>query len=248
MTSTRTGDRLLSPRNPDNLPRVRKTSRGFTLLEVVTAMTIAAILLATLYSGMFVANRARRSATAAVDPARAASVAAEMMTQDLQGVLPPTGTLRGQFLGQRIGGTSGNADSVEFYCMGQDPVDPGGEAPLSEGVRKVVLILRTDVTPPMLVRQVTRNLLAPTAPQPEEEVICRNVRSFTVQYFDGFSWLSDWDSTMTDNVLPAAVAIRLEMENPSALSADAPPLVISRVIPLACARPLTEPVTPGGAG
>ena len=228
--------------------RQKATRSAFTLLEIVIAMFIAAILLGTLYSGMYVANRARRSAAAAVDPARAASVAAEMMTQDLQGVLPPTGTLRGQFLGTRLPGPTGNADSVEFYCMGQDPVEPGGEAPLSEGIRKVVLVLRTDVTPPMLVRQVTRNLLAPTAPVPEEEVICRNVRSFTIQYFDGFSWLADWDSTMTDNVLPAAIAIRLEMENPAAARPDAPPLVISRVIPLACARPLTEPVTPGGAG
>jgi hypothetical protein len=242
---------------------IRSWRGGFTLLEIVIAMGMAAMLLATLYTGLFVAQRAKRSAAAAVEPARAASIAAEMVVQDLHGVLPPTGIFRGQFLGERIPGERGNADALEFYCIGQDPgvtdmamgsgADAGAmigavnEMPLAEGIRKVALVLRTDVTPPVLVRQVTRNLLAPTAPVPEEEVICRNVRSFSVQYFDGYSWVNDWDSTTTDNVLPVAVSIRIEMEDPKAVAGgvEPKPLVITRLVPLACARPLEEPLFGG---
>jgi len=219
---------------------------GFTLLEIVIAMSIAAILLATLYTSMYVATRAKTAAANAVEPARSASIAAEMMTQDLQGVLPPNGNFRGAFIGHRLPSGAGNADSMEFYCIGHDQTAAGTETPLSEGIRKVDLVLRTDVQPPVLVRQVTRNLLAPTTPIPDEEIICRNVRSFSVQYFDGFSWLNDWDSTQTGDALPTAISIRLEMEDPTATTADARPLVISRVVPLACARPLDEPIIGGG--
>jgi prepilin-type N-terminal cleavage/methylation domain-containing protein len=224
----------------------RSLRRGFTLLEIVVAMSVAAILLATLYTAMFVATRAKTVAVNAVEPARSASIAAEMMTQDLQGVLPPNGNFRGAFIGHRLPSGAGNADTMEFFCIGHDQAQPGVETPLSEGIRKVDLVLRTDVQPPVLVRQVTRNLLAPTAPVPDEEIICRNVRSFSVQYFDGFSWLNDWDSTQTGDVLPTAISIRLEMEDPTATKADARPLVISRVVPLACARPLDEPIIGGG--
>ena len=240
--------------------QVRAASRGFTLLEIVIAMAMAAMLLATLYTGMFVAQRAKRSATAAVEPARAASIAAEMVVQDLHGVLPPTGIFRGQFLGERIPAERGNADALDFYCVGQDPgltdttasngaaaIGAINQQPLAEGIRRVTLLLRTDVTPPVLVRRVTRNLLAPTQAISEEEVICRNVRSFSVQYFDGYSWLSNWDSTTTDNILPVAVSFRIEMEDTkaAALGVEGKPQVITRLVPLACARPLEEPLLGG---
>ena len=219
--------------------------RGFTLLELLLAMSIAAMLMLTLYACMNVAIRAKRTAAAAVDPARSASIAAELVTQDLQGVLPPTGIMRGPFTGTRLPAAGGNADSLEFYCVGRDQGEV--ETPMSDGIRKVNLVLRTDVTPPVLMRRVTRNLLSPTTPVPEEEVLCRNVRSFTVQYYDGFNWLGSWDSTTVGDVLPIAVSIRLEMEDPTAtVPGGAKPLVISRIIPLAAAKPLDEPII-GGA-
>src|SRR5262245_42918761 len=133
-------------------PGSHRALAGFTLLEIVLAMFIASLLLATLYSAMYVATRSKRVATLAVEPARSASIAAEMMTQDLQGVLPPNGNFRGAFKGTHQPAGAGSADMMEFYCIGQDETQ-GPNSPFAEGIRKVDLILRTDVQPPVLVRQ-----------------------------------------------------------------------------------------------
>ncbi len=72
---------------------------------------------------------------------------------------------------------------------------------------------------------------------PDEEVLCRNVRSFTVQYFDGTNWQDNWDSTTVGNVLPMAVAFTIELNPANPKNPNATPLRISRVITLPCAKP-----------
>src|SRR5438552_14961304 len=119
--------------------------RGFSLLELVLAMAMSAMLALSLYTAMNVAFRAKRSAAAAVAPARTASLAADLVAQDLQSVLPPTGNLRGPFTGTHQPGGGGDADSVEFYSIGRDAQLLN--SPLGEGMRKIDLVLRSDVKP-----------------------------------------------------------------------------------------------------
>jgi hypothetical protein len=115
---------------------------------------------------------------------------------------------------------------------------PDVDVPWSEGPRHVVLYLNTQTRPPSLVRSVTRNLLAPTVPPPDEEILCRNVRSFTVQYFDGTDWQDSWDSTTLGDILPQAVAMTFEALIDDAKPGQEPRVYkVSRVFPLACATP-----------
>jgi type II secretion system protein J len=207
-------------------------------------MTIVVILALTMYKAMNFALQARRNATAAVDRMRAANIAADILSQDLQSVLPPTGIFAGAFMGTKVAGPTGGADTMQFFCIGHDSTHD--DQPMAEGIRRIDLALRTDVTPPMLVRQVTRNLLPTVQPPPEEEVVCRNVRAFTVQYFDGVTWQEDWDSTGVGDVLPMAVAITLELDPPEGTQSGAKPIVVSRVIPLACAKTLDAQTGGGG--
>jgi len=181
-----------------------------------------------------VGMRARRSATAAVSSVRAASIAIDMICHDLESVPAPTGILAGPFLGARQNGSTGEADDVQFCCLGSDGNQP--RLPDREGVRQVELLVRTDVTPNVLVRRVTRNLLASMQAQPEDEILCHGVRSFAVQYYDGSEWQTDWDSTTVGDVLPMAVQIQLELE-PASDDPDRSPVRIMRIIPLACAKP-----------
>jgi hypothetical protein len=66
----------------------------------------------------------------------------------------------------------------------------------------------------VLVRRQTTNLLSPKTVEGKSEVICRGVKSFNLQYYDGYEWLDTWDSTTQDNMLPAAVAISLILKTP----------------------------------
>jgi hypothetical protein len=74
-----------------------------------------------------------------------------------------------------------------------------------------LLMQSEDGSDTVLVRHATANLLAPVAPAPDEEVLCRRVASFNLRYFDGTSWLDTWDSTTQGDVLPLAVEVRLEI-------------------------------------
>jgi type II secretion system protein J len=218
--------------------------KGFTLLELLLAMSLMLLLSLSLYRTMSVATNARRTSERAVLPVRSASAVAELMSQDLSSVLPPTGILAGPFAGQhQTGSTMGaSADILDFFCVGEDLPPAQQTQPLAEGIRHVELAMRTDVNPPQLVRRVTRNLLTTSQPDVEEEILARNVRSFGLRYFDGTTWTDSWDSTTADDSLPVVIEMTLELAiDPQ--NESAPTYHVTRLIPLACAKPLadTEP-------
>jgi prepilin-type N-terminal cleavage/methylation domain-containing protein len=228
----------------------RRRQSGFTLLELILALGMVAMLTLTLYMGLTVTVRAKERAFAAVAPVRTALLAADLVRQDLESVLPCKQLLAGPFIGTSQNG----ADILDFYCLGSDvgwhaaPVAEqgltpaqGGDVPWSEGPRHVVLYLDTSSQPPSLVRSVTRNLLAPTVPPPDDEVLCRNVRSFTVRYYDGTDWQDSWDSTTLGDILPQAVELTFEAVIDDQPKPGQQPVVykVTRVFPLACATPPT---------
>jgi type II secretion system protein J len=227
---------------------LRHHRRAFSMMELLLALAMVAALMLSLYASVRVAVRARRSAGAAVAPVRAATIAMDMICRDLESVPPPKGILAGPFLGARQTGATGEAGYLQFYCLGAEGSDP--QLPVREGMRQVELMLLTNVTPQVLVRRVTWNLLANAQVVPEDEILCQGVRSFAVQYFDGMYWQTEWDSTSVGDVLPMAVRIQLEME-PAGGGADALPNRIVRIVPLACAEPIDttgEEETSSGTG
>ena len=202
---------------------------------------MVAMLTLTLYTSMRVAIQARRSATSAVAPVRAATIAMDLICSDLQSVLAPKGNYAGPFTGTRQAGTGagGDNDTLDFFSIGRDANML--DTPLSEGLREVTLLLNTDVTPPNLVRRVTRNLQPKVQADPDEEILCRGVRALSIRYYDGTDWQEDWDSTTMGDVLPVAVAITIELTDGDTTTTQAPNPAsrITRIIPLACAPPST---------
>lgn len=220
--------------------------RGFSLLELTLAMAMVAMLALTLYTSMRVAIQARRSATAAVAPVRAVTIAIDLVCNDLQSVMSPNGNYAGPFLGTHQAGSGDDADTLDFFCIGRDGDAASLDKPWSEGIREVVLALNTDVTPPNLVRRVTRNLQPKVQTDPDEEVLCRGVRALSIRYYDGTDWQEDWDSTGLGDILPLAVAITIELSDPNNPTSQTPNPAnrITRIVPLACAKPSTS--TTGG--
>ena len=212
-----------------------KASRGFTLLELLLALMITATIAGTLATSLFVGFRARSSAERAIGTTRAMDAAGDMLTRDLSNALPPTGILAGAF--------NGAADSISFYCTGQE-----SHATVKGDFKLVEYALADDPNNPghgILVRRVTTNLLSPTQIDPTDEPICRNVESIAFSYFDGSNWTDTWDSTQQDNTLPIAVKMTLQL---TSSSAEGEAMQSEQVIPVSCGVANTSQLSTGTLG
>ncbi len=225
--------------------------RGFTLLEIILAMTMVAVLSMSLYMSLRAGIKARNGSIGIVTPIRAAEVAMEMIRQDLESALPPVGLLAGQIQsgGFQVQGTCGfvgmhqnDADAIQFYCIGDDSELLSAAANLDQtkqgGVRKVQFYVTTlsDGTPNVLVRGITNNLLSQVTTDPDEEVLCRNVKSFTLRYWDASSqtWQDEWDSTQLSNAMPTAVEVTLQLQWPDKDNGEPRTYRTSRIYSLSC--------------
>lgn len=217
--------------------------RGFTLLELLVALGMVAIISLSMFQSLRVAVRAKNSAEAAVAPARSADIAMSMLRADFENALPPNKDnldptlvpppyLAGNFVGTDTMDDRGHpGDDVTFFTTNDGPSHDTNNAavtgvPTGDGeihyVELLVLPSPTNPNDHILVRRITANLLAPQQVQPDDEVICRGVSAFNVRYYDGGDWQDSWDAINenTDSSgnpeLPAAVEVTLELENRNA--------------------------------
>jgi type II secretion system protein J len=198
---------------------VRPDKRGFTLIELLIAMTMMTIIAASLYTSMSIGFKAKASAERVVEKGRAAEIAVEVIKGMLMSAVVPNGILAGTFDGEDGEGDNGYAaDTLTFYTADYNPK----EDELAGDIEKVELEMsvRKDTKERVIVRKVTNNLLSPTTIDPDEEVLCGNVRSLNLQYYDGSDWVDDWESSENDNALPEAVKITIVLENTDDSSAD----------------------------
>jgi type II secretion system protein J len=260
----RTGSRLeaLGWRIPCSLqPMAYGLSRGFTLLELLVAMVLMVAVASSLYTALYTGFRAHRSALLAVEPTSQALNAIELLKEDILGVLPPDSNgLAGAFVAKNATGLKGmDDDSVEFYTthVYADDKNPNG------GVGKVGLLLEEDTetnhsnyTTYRLIRQITTNLLARKEVKPQEQVLCRDVTSLNLRYFDGTDWVNDWDSTEDSNSLPRAVEIEIEVAyfardgkiiKSNTREPETRRLIQSFVVPCQAAEATTETSTSGSS-
>ena len=77
-----------------------KNRKAFTLLEVLVATTMTALLAGSLYATLYTAFRARRSAAEAVGDSRRAELAADFICAELRSAVVPNGILAGTFFGE----------------------------------------------------------------------------------------------------------------------------------------------------
>jgi prepilin-type N-terminal cleavage/methylation domain-containing protein len=209
---------------------MRRAPHGFTMLELLTAITLMALLAGSLYSSLFIGIKAHRSTISAVEPARAAALTLELLRQDFDAALPPNGVLAGAFTG--IDGV-GESDSLSFFSC----ANMSGESSSASDIRKVELSVETvaDEPLPVLMRRLTTNLLASNDPTVREQVLCRHIKFFDIRYYDGSTWLDSWDSTGQDNVIPTAVEVTLEFVlTPEQQDVSERIYRISRIFKLAC--------------
>ncbi len=222
---------------------------GFTLIELVLALAMVAIVAGALYASMHIAFAAAKSADLALAPSRTAELALDFVRVDIQSAMPPNTALSSSTQGatalaQDFQGTNSQddrgheADDVIFYGTSDAPDHPSGNGE----IKKIeITMYRPDGgSEYVLVRRVTRNLLSQVTQSYDEEILCRGVTSFTLQYFDGSAWQPTWDSTAQDNTLPVAVQAVLELDPPAG-SSSRQTSRFTRVFAISCSTAATDP-------
>jgi type II secretion system protein J len=193
--------------------------RAFTLIEMILAIGIAAIVLVAVNAVFFAALRLRAATQDVVDNATPVEQAMTFMRRDLKCVVTPTnGTskvLSGDF---RVGNITsvgiGQPVAIEmFTATGELSEDkPWGD------IQRVTYELRdpTNHNAPGkdLIRSVTRNLLAVAMPDVENQWMMGGVQSMTFSCFDGAQWWNTWDTTGVTSLntnLPTAVKVDIQL-------------------------------------
>jgi type II secretion system protein J len=223
-------------------PRPIRNRSGFTLIEMVTALLMVALLAASMYASLQIAFRAQTAAEAAVEPARTADVAMELLRDDIQNAFPPS-TTENQILKVFIGTDStdsrGNPSDTLEFCTTADAKE---HATTNGELKQVVLKVSApaNISDFHLIRQVDRNLLRNATEQKfDEEIVCRGVAGFNLRYYDGEAWQDSWDSNTSIIPLPLAVEVTLQLDRPTANGGTKAHKYI-RVFPLSCATTATE--------
>jgi general secretion pathway protein J len=211
---------------------LKPSSAGFTLIEMLLALAVSAIVLAGIGGVFYSAIRLRERTAALVDASAPLYQALSFVRRDLQGVMPPGGVMAGDF---KLGTIS--SDLVQGYGL-QFSTTTGiirDDAPWGD-IQDVVYELRDPTERNYtggkdLIRSITRNLLPTTTQDATEQWLMGNVQSLEVAGFDGNEWRESWDSSLGDTNLPVAVRLRIQLaaDNPADNATRQP---IEMIIPL----------------
>jgi type II secretion system protein J len=197
--------------------RTSSLNNAFTLIEVILAIGVAAIVLIAANMVFFSALRLRDATENAVDNETPVDQATSTMERDFECVVTPTnGTskvLSGDFrVGNIISAGSGEPVAVEMRTATGELADkePWGD------IQKVTYELRDPVSGGPgkdLVRSITRNLLSPTMPDVEDQWMMSGVQNLTISCYDGAQWWNTWDTTgLTSANTNLPVAVRMDIQ------------------------------------
>jgi type II secretion system protein J len=181
---------------------------AFTLIEVLLAIAIFAIVLAAINTVFFAGMRLRQKTTDMLEDALPTDRAINVIKRDLAGIMPP-GVLPGVMSSDTSAPGIMQQVALEIYTS-SGVVGP--DAPWGD-VQKVDYSLQyptngTGHAGQDLVRSVTRNLLASDTEIPVSESLLTDVQSLKFSYYDGTNWNDSWSSTLSN--IPTAVRVSID--------------------------------------
>jgi type II secretion system protein J len=222
--------------------------KGFTLLELLAATAMVAVLAMAIGASLQIAFRGRATALAAVDSVRKSNWALEVMRADLQSAVRPNGELSGSFVDNKGGqGMGGGGTDLIFTTAFMDNQPLASTCDLKQV--EYCCEQASDSSQLNLVRHVTYDLLAQVTPVPTDEIICRDVTSFITTYYDGNTWQNTWDSTSTgaqSGYLPVAVQATIEFRGKDKDRQKGPSVTQIMLVPCGVANTLTVSSASGG--
>ena len=192
---------------------------AFTLIEMILAIGVAAMVLVAVNTALFASLRLRDATANVVDAATPLDQTVTFIRRDLQCVVTPTnGTskvLSGDFKAGNVS-SPGVPESVAvemFTATGA----LSQNAPWGDIQRVTYELKQPTVANAVgkdLYRSVVRNLLTLTTPDVQDQFLLSGVESIKFSCFDGQQWQETWDTTgltSTYTNLPLAVRVDIQM-------------------------------------
>lgn len=204
----------------------RGGTAAFTLLEVLLATAIAAVVLLAVQAVFGSALTLRSRTVAAIETALPVERALEQLRRDLANMAPPGGTLSGALQTAPTGSVV-LAGQVGPQFTTQTGVVRDNE-PWPEWQQVSYLLLKpTNNTPGLQwFRSVTRNLLSRDTEIPERQWMLDGVEDLQFLFHDGTQWVNTWDSSLETSPMPLAVKVTLLMAAPERGAEPPPPIEI----------------------
>lgn len=243
----------MSPAIPQSMSRHRaRGAAGFTLIEVILAIGIFAIVMVSINTAFFAALRLRQKTSETIENSLPLTQALGSLRRDLQNAMPPGGTMVASFRGgaATLNTSSGNLNSTAAGAKGT-PATMGANqgtgldfyastGKLSDDepwgdIQQVnyQLVDSEDRSKPgkQLVRSVARNLLATASEMADTRKLAGNIESMELLFFDGLQWRDQWDTTSGDTGLPLAVRVRIYLVPPETSTVRHEPVEMLVLLP-----------------
>ena len=210
---------------------------AFTLIEMILAIGVAAMVLIAVNTALFASLRLRDATQNVVDAAAPLDQTVTFIRRDLQCVVVPTNCaatpgaiLSGDF---KVGNVSspGMAGAVAIEMFTATGA-LSANAPWGD-IQRVTYELKQpndrNAVGRDLYRSVVRNLLTLTTPDVQDQLMLSGVQDIKFTCFDGAVWQEVWDTTgltSTYTNLPLAVRVDIQMAGKNAATAQAIELVV----------------------
>ena len=223
---------------------------AFTLMEIMLALAVSAIVLAGIGGVFYSAVRLRERTMAMIDESTPLQQAFNSIRHDLQGALPPGGgnlPLSGDFKLSALGSGLGQNFRIEFFTTSgavNDNTTWSDIQFISYELRDSTGRTKNNAGKE-LVRGLNRNVLATAMQDPQEQPLLSNVQSLEFSCFDGMNWRDSWDTSLGDTNLPYAVRVRIQLAGDGNSRAQEP---FEIVVPVVSQSRTNVPATSNSTG
>jgi type II secretion system protein J len=163
---------------------MRRRGPGFTLIEVVLAVAMSAVLLTIVYWTYFSINRSVDAATENQEALETGRMLSELLKKDIRGIVSNRFSLKATNV------------TVEGYSLGQMEfvTTAGFYADLLKLRRIGYELFMDDKGGKILVRKESTDLNDPLDNTATVFELSRIVKGFQLEFFNGTDWTTTWDS------------------------------------------------------
>lgn len=188
-----------------NIAWSRKSEDGFTLLEVLIAVALLALLSAALYGTYFSVIRGSETARERTEPLRDARVTLDLLRRELSSVYYRKSNARLQFIVEDRDNFGKPASVLYFTAL---TVPRPGSVPSSDVMAARYRLVRDDKDKLLLSRE-TQDLYLDLKTRPYP--LTGEIEGFLIECYNGKDWVRSWDTRLNGN-LPKAVRVTLQMK------------------------------------